>query len=137
MKKGNLHSADETFSWGQQLGMTLLPNTVLALYGDLGAGKTTLIKGIASGFAAIDPKEITSPTFTYLNTYPRFFHFDLYRLKGGDDFLALGFDDYFQSGGVCCIEWPEKIEALLPPHTIKIELNYIGAASREVVVHIP
>ncbi len=127
-------SAEDTLAWGERLGKTLLPGTILALQGDLGAGKTSLVKGISRGALGVDPREVTSPTFTYLNIYTSgelsLYHFDLYRLNTHTDFLGLGFDEYFHSGGICCIEWPEKILSLLPAGTRFIHLSYLEENQR-------
>jgi len=116
-----LSSAEETFSFAQAIAPRLKPNTILALSGNLGAGKTTFVQGLAKGLAIDAP--ILSPTFVYLNLYSGtlpLFHFDLYRLKTPSDFLSLGFEEYFEKGGVCAIEWPERIASLLPPSTLQI-----------------
>ena len=137
MKRVKSTSAEETFQWGIQIGTSLVTPSVIALQGDLGAGKTTLIKGIAQGVAGIDAREISSPTFIYLNIYSgtqSIFHFDLYRLHSTDDFLALGFDEYFEQEGVCLIEWPETILDLLPDKTLHIEIRYTSENSRELIL---
>jgi tRNA threonylcarbamoyladenosine biosynthesis protein TsaE len=116
---------DETLEIGREIGATLSPNRVVSLFGELGAGKTTLSKGIAQGATGVDPDLVHSPTFSYLNIYRgRFpiFHFDLYRLSGVSDFLAMGFDEYLESDGVVLIEWSEKIESILPTDVVRIEL---------------
>lgn len=101
----------------------LLPkNTLLALTGNLGAGKTTFVQGLAAGLGIDEP--IQSPTFVLLNVYDGLAHFDLYRLKNAADFTSLGFDEYFQSGAICAIEWPDRIKELLPPETVHIEFIY-------------
>lgn len=95
---------------------------ILALTGDLGAGKTTFVQGLAIGMGIDEP--IQSPTFVLLNAYHGLYHFDLYRLKQEDDFKNLGFDEYFEKEGICAIEWPERIAKLLPKETINIEFIY-------------
>lgn len=120
-------NSEETFSLGKRIGERLPPGQVVALYGDLGAGKTLLIKGIAAGAADIHPDEIQSPTFVYLHIIPgrrSLFHFDLYRLRDAEAFLSMGFDEYFFTAGVCCIEWAERITPLLPLSTLKITLHH-------------
>lgn len=107
------------------MALELRPHSVLALSGDLGAGKTTFVQGLAEGLGVQDP--VQSPTFVLLNIYQnRLFHFDLYRLKQPSDFTSLGFEEYFQSGGICAIEWPDRIQGLLPPQTIFIHFHYDG-----------
>ena len=88
----------------------LSPNAILALSGELGAGKTTFVQGLAAGLNITET--VTSPTFVYLHSYEGklpLFHFDLYRLTSANDFEALGFSEYFFAGGICAIEWPERI----------------------------
>jgi tRNA threonylcarbamoyladenosine biosynthesis protein TsaE len=119
-----LRSEEETLLFGQQIAQNLPSGTILALSGDLGAGKTTFVQGLAQGLDIKDP--VQSPTFSILNIYPGLYHFDLYRLKNEADFLGLGFDEYFQKSGVCAIEWPERIPTLLPPRTISIRFAHAG-----------
>lgn len=118
----SLRSADQTLAFGQEMAARLSPNAILALSGDLGAGKTTFVQGLALGLGIHEP--IQSPTFVLLNDYGRLYHFDLYRLKKGTDFTSLGFEEYFQKGGICAIEWPERIQELLPPETIHIRFSH-------------
>ena len=131
------HSAEETHCLGKAFGQSLLVGSIVAFFGDLGAGKTTFIRGLVEGIGSIDIRTVCSPTFTFLNIYNGdkiIFHFDLYRLPKEEDFLAAGFDEYFQAGGICCIEWSEKIAALLPPHTFKINFSYLGEKTRQVEI---
>ena len=113
------HSPAETFAFGQSIAAALLAGDVLALCGDLGAGKTHFVKGVAAGLGIT--AEVTSPTFTLIHEYPGgrlpLFHFDFYRLESENDLLRIGFDDYLDAGGVLAIEWAEKFPALLPAHT--------------------
>lgn len=131
-------TSEVTTQFGRELAQRLLPNAVIALYGDLGAGKTTLVKGIVQALTGIDPHEVVSPTFTYLNVYNGrdndVYHFDLYRLSGEEDFLSLGFQEYLTQEGVCCIEWPERIPSLLPQNTLAIELSYNGEEGRTITM---
>lgn len=117
-----LASAEETFSFGKMAASLLPMGAVLALSGPLGAGKTTFVQGLAEGLGIVEP--IQSPTFVLLNVYEGLAHFDLYRLKTAADFTSLGFDEYFESGGICAIEWPDRIKTILPPHTIYIDFVY-------------
>ncbi len=113
------HSPAETFAFGQAIAGTLRAGDVLALCGDLGAGKTHFVKGLAAGLGIT--AEVTSPTFTLIHEYPGgrlpLCHFDFYRLESEDDLLRIGFDDYLDADGVLAIEWAEKFPALLPGHT--------------------
>lgn len=130
------HSENETFREGYDLGQKLRAGDLLCFFGDLGAGKTTFIKGVVAACTEVDGNAVVSPTYTYLNIYEGalpVYHFDLYRLKGVDDFLGLGFDEFFQREGVCCIEWSERIEALLiMPQVIKIEISHYGENLRQI-----
>lgn len=116
-----LKSAEETIEFGAWIATCLEPGSVLTLKGNLGAGKTTFVQGLAKGLGIFEP--IQSPTFVLLNVYEGLAHFDLYRLKSGDDFKHLGFEEYFGKV-ICAIEWPERIADLLPQGTVRIELEY-------------
>ena len=117
----------ETINLGVKIASSLKNGDVIALYGDLGSGKTRLVKGICLG---LDVKQmVNSPTFIIVNEYNstkfhNIFHFDLYRLKSEDEILAMGFDDYMKNRGIVIIEWPEHAERLLPPGTIKIHISH-------------
>lgn len=131
------HCEAETIAFGQAWGRQLLPNTVICFFGDLGAGKTTLIKGIASGVCDCVLDEISSPTFVYLNVYgnqKKVYHFDLYRLRDAEEFYAMGFDEYFEAGGVACIEWSERLGTQLPPHRFEIYLKHLDEKAREITI---
>jgi len=119
------------FQYGQKLAKSYAkPHLILALKGDLGAGKTTFLKGFISEAAHISPDEIQSPTFTYLQSYNHLHHFDLYRLQNEQQFESAGFADYLNSGGICCIEWADRIENLLPSRTSFLEISYKGPEAR-------
>ena len=112
-------------------------NAIIALYGDLGAGKTTFIRGLVEGAGSIDPRIVSSPTFTFLNIYQgekMIYHFDLYRLPGKEEFFAAGFDEYFNAGGICCMEWADKIESELPLNVFDVKLCYIGEEKRQIEI---
>lgn len=126
-----LHSPEETLSYGRAIGQILKPNTLLALYGDLGAGKTTFVQGLAQGLGILD--SIQSPTFVTLHVYEGkipLYHFDLYRLQEEREFLIQGLDEYFDRQGICAIEWPERISSLLPPRTLSLDLTYAPSQGR-------
>ncbi len=130
------NSAQETFDLGASLGKRVHSNSLIALHGELAVGKTTLIKGVAHAIGGINPDEINSPTFTFLNIYDglkSFYHFDLYRMKGADQFLQMGFDEYFDAGGISCLEWAERIQAILPQRRIDIFLEHHGQ-SRKIII---
>lgn len=130
------HSAEETSHIGYLIGKELTSNNVVCLFGELGAGKTTFIKGVRAAFADTNSLEqVNSPTFVYLNIYKgskTLYHFDLYRLRDAEEFLSMGFDEYFFADGVCCIEWSERIETLLPRDSIRITLAHVGENTRVI-----
>ncbi len=126
-------SPEETEAIGRKIAGSLKAGSTVCLTGDLGAGKTTLSKGLVSEITGIPPHQVNSPTFTYLNIYEGrepLYHFDCYRLKDGDDFLKRGFDEYFT--GLCLIEWAEKIEEALPKRRILISIEYLEEGKREI-----
>jgi tRNA threonylcarbamoyladenosine biosynthesis protein TsaE len=126
----HISSLEEMILFGENFGKTCEKNQVISLSGDLGAGKTTLAKGIISGLCGVPVGDITSPTFQYVHYYEGngFFiaHYDLWRLKGVDEFLALGLDEYLTQKIMCLIEWSDRIEFLLPPSTIFVESKVSG-----------
>jgi tRNA threonylcarbamoyladenosine biosynthesis protein TsaE len=129
------NSDSETRNFGRQLGKILPKNSVVCLFGDLGAGKTTLIKGIVSAVTEFPEEQVNSPTFTYLNIYPGtipVYHFDLYRLDNPEDFLHMGFEDFFSSEGICCIEWSERIHELLPKGALRVTLSHLSEDTRKI-----
>ncbi|MCR4688828.1 MAG: tRNA (adenosine(37)-N6)-threonylcarbamoyltransferase complex ATPase subunit type 1 TsaE [Saccharofermentans sp.] len=119
-------SYEQTERFGQKLASSLKEGDIIAMDGDLGAGKTCMTRGIARGLGVTS--HVSSPTFTIVNEYEggrlRMFHFDTYRLEGEDDFIASGLDEYFGKG-VCVIEWSEVIASLLP-NAIKIRITGSG-----------
>lgn len=130
-------SADETLQLGKTLGSALPKNTVIALFGDLGAGKTTFIRGLVEGIGSIDRRNVSSPTFTLLNIYEgskTVYHFDLYRMESEEDFFNAGFDEYFNAGGICCLEWADKIGSKLPTDTIKVTISYLDEEKRQIEI---
>lgn len=128
------YSAEETELYGASFGRQLPVNSVVCFFGNLGAGKTTFIKGVISGVLPKIAIDVSSPTFTYLNIYRdsgvSLYHFDLYRLRDGDEFLSMGFDEMFYAGGICCIEWSERIASLLPPDVICVTMIHRNETSR-------
>lgn len=130
-------SAEETFAIGQALGRRLPLDAVVCFFGDLAAGKTTFIKGVVAGAARLNPALVQSPTFTYLNVYEgakTIYHFDLYRLRDADEFLSMGFDEYFEAGGICCIEWSERIQSFLPEQCFFVTLSHEGGDGRNIKI---
>ena len=119
------HSPAETEQAGEALANALTAGTVLALQGDLGAGKTAFTRGLARGLGY--PGAVTSPTFTIVNEYEGgrlpLFHFDLYRLGSADELWDIGWEDYLDRGGVCAVEWSERAEAALPRETVWVSIR--------------
>jgi tRNA threonylcarbamoyladenosine biosynthesis protein TsaE len=115
-------SPAETQAVGREFGQRLAAGAVLNLRGDLGAGKTEFVKGLAQGLGARD--QVTSPTFTLIHEYRSgrlpLFHLDLYRLRSEGELDEIGFDDYLEAGGVCAVEWGEKFAHRLPAETESI-----------------
>jgi tRNA threonylcarbamoyladenosine biosynthesis protein TsaE len=121
-----LSSAEDTLRLGRELGQAAQEGDVIALLGDLGAGKTTLTQGILSGLGYL--KEVTSPTFSLVQEYlggrlPAF-HFDFYRVETEHELLDLGWDDYLERNGIVIVEWPSLFPQLLPEQTKWIELSH-------------
>ena len=113
------HSPEETEQLGAQLGRTLRPGSVVAYRGDLGMGKTAFTRGLARGLGCTC--RVTSPTFTIVNEYSGalpLFHFDMYRLDSSDELFDIGWEDYLSRGGVCAVEWSERVEDALPDDTL-------------------
>ena len=109
----------ETERLGEEFAKSLSPGTVVALRGEMGAGKTVFVRGVAKGLG-IDAR-VTSPTYTIVNEYnttPPMFHFDLYRLGSADELFEIGFDDYLARGGICLIEWFENAEDEYSPDIV-------------------
>ena len=110
-------------------------NTVFALYGKMGAGKTTFIKALCQELGVEDV--VTSPTFAVINEYRSdiagelIYHFDFYRIKKLEEVYDMGYEDYFYSGALCFIEWPELVEELLPGNTIKVTIEELEDGSRK------
>lgn len=131
------HSFEETEELGRKLAKTLPLTSILVLYGDLGCGKTTFVRGLAREATANPSLVVDSPTFVYLNIYEGIrsvYHFDAYRLKGPQDFTDEGFDEFFEKEGVVVIEWPERIEALIPPEALRIYFKHLGEGTREIKI---
>ena len=132
----HLATAHETLKLGEQFGKELQPNMVVCFFGNLGAGKTTFIKGIAQS-AGIDSASVNSPTFQYLNIYKGtlpIFHFDLYRLENFEDFLSMGFEEIFSQGGISCVEWSERITPIIPASAIFVTITHTACGGRKIEI---
>jgi len=133
-----LQDRGETEKFGLLLGGVVRAGDIICLDGDLGAGKTTLTQAIAKGLDVPADPPVTSPSFTIFQEYQGripLYHFDLYRLYGHDDVLALGLDEYFHLSGCAVIEWSERAEAILPAEHLRLELRVAEAERRDVFCH--
>lgn len=121
---------EDTIKLGEIIGKSLKPGSIIALRGDLGAGKTVLVKGIARGLGIED--EPVSPTFVIMNAYEGsvpLYHFDLYRISGADELSGIGADEFLFGDGVSAVEWAERVEDILPEYTIYIDIKMPGPES--------
>ena len=126
----------ETEAAGARLGEALTPGCVVALFGGLGAGKTAFVRGLASGLGV--SARVSSPTFTIVNEYPGpvpLFHFDMYRLVSEDELFDIGWDDYLVRGGVCAVEWSEKVPGAFPQDAVYVEIEKAGDDSRRIKIY--
>jgi tRNA threonylcarbamoyladenosine biosynthesis protein TsaE len=129
----------ETVAIGEVLAGSLRDGDVVLLHGDLGAGKTTLAKGIAAALGVADV--VSSPSFSLVNEYDtrlgaavtRLYHLDLYRLRGEDDLASIGFDDFMApADGITLVEWPERASTALPERFLLVEIETLGSGSRRL-----
>ena len=117
------HSTQETEQFGEEVAKSLRGGDVLAFTGSLGMGKTAFTRGLARGLGCRG--RVTSPTFTIVNEYDGkipLFHFDMYRLGSSDELFDIGWDDYLARGGVCAVEWSERVSDALPDDTIYVDI---------------
>lgn len=129
------YSEEETFNWAVEFGKSLKAGDMVALYGNLGAGKTVMSRGICKGLGF--EGSVCSPTYTILHEYPNdppLFHFDLYRLEPGAELYEVGFDHDYLSRGVTLIEWPERLDGQTYDVTYKINIEIVSENVREVTV---
>ena len=131
------HSAEETEHFGEMLAGKLRPGDVLAYTGSLGMGKTAFTRGLARGLGCRG--RVTSPTFTIVNEYEGktpLFHFDMYRLGSSEGLFDIGWDDYLARGGVCAVEWSERVSDALPEGTVFVDIarGAQGEDSRVITV---
>ena len=133
-----IQSLDQIHEAARQFIAEMGDNTAFALYGKMGAGKTTFIKAVCEELGVSDV--ITSPTFAIVNEYRSdtagelIYHFDFYRIKKLEEVYDMGYEDYFYSGALCFIEWPELVEELLPGNTIKVTIEEIENGERKVTL---
>ena len=128
-------SSEQTRRVGMRLGSLLKPGDMVALVGELGSGKTTLVQGIAAGWGSLDP--VSSPTFVIVNVYRhtdgvRLFHLDAYRLNGSDEALDLDLESMLDQGPMI-VEWAERVKSVLPDDGLWVQLNYIDEVQRDLI----
>lgn len=132
------HTPEETELVGKALAKTLTSGSVVALYGDLGAGKTAFVRGMARGLGSSD--RVTSPTFTIVNEYSgtlELFHFDMYRLRSSDELFDIGWEDYLARGGVCVVEWSENVSDAFDGSETKVTIDKLTETDRKITVEAP
>jgi tRNA threonylcarbamoyladenosine biosynthesis protein TsaE len=127
-------SEEETVALGERLARELPPRGVVLLIGNLGAGKTTLAKGIVKGLGAADPDEVASPTFTLIHEYGRVYHIDLYRLDEARQVVGLGVEEIFDRDAVVLVEWGERFPGLMPGKRVEIRIEPTGDDEREITM---
>ena len=129
------NSVAETEELGAQLAARLRPGDVVAYTGDLGAGKTAFVSGMAQGLGVSE--RVTSPTFTIVNEYEGgrlpLFHFDMYRLGSADELFDIGWEDYLNRGGVCAVEWSENVAEAMETGTIRVSIRREGDENSRVI----
>lgn len=131
------HSSEETIERGREIGARLKPRVLVLLSGELGAGKTTLTKGIVSGIGAAAEDEVTSPTFTLVHRYDkraRVYHVDLYRISGLHDLETLGLEDVFSEDAVVIVEWPDKLTLRVDWPVVRIQLEHVAEDTRKILI---
>jgi len=130
-------SAARTEAIGRAVGSLLRAGSFLALYGDLGGGKTCFTRGVVAELTPGSAHLVASPTYAIMNEYPGplpVYHFDFYRLGSGDEIAELGFDDYFDGSGVCIAEWSERLGTALPPAHLAITFIHDGGDCRRIAL---
>jgi len=130
-------SAEETIARGREIGERLKPPALVLLSGELGAGKTTLTKGIVSGAGAAPEEEVTSPTFTLVHKYEgrsRVYHVDLYRIADLHDLETLGLEDVFSEDAIMIVEWPDRLRLRMNWPVIRISLEHVSEDVRRILV---
>lgn len=131
------HSSEETIAQGRELASRIKPSLLVLLAGELGAGKTTLAKGIISGLGAACVEDITSPTFTLVHCFAgpvRVFHVDLYRVADAHDFHTLGLEDLFDEPAIVLVEWPDRLRLRTDWPVLRIHLEHVGEDQRRISV---
>jgi len=130
------HSEEETIKLGETLSKSLRPGDIVCLFGNLGSGKTTFVKGVAKGLK-IDPDKVNSPTFVLLNIYdgtPPLYHFDLYRIEQDSDIAAIGCEEFMYGDGVSIIEWAEHLKENTPKNYLSVRLTHKHNDDRQITL---
>jgi tRNA threonylcarbamoyladenosine biosynthesis protein TsaE len=130
-------SSEETIAQGREIGARLTPPVLILLSGDLGAGKTTLTKGIAAGLGAAREDDVTSPTFTLIHKYEgstRVYHVDLYRIEDLHDLETLGLEDIFAEQAVIIVEWPDRMKLRTDWPIVRIQLEHVAEDTRKILI---
>jgi tRNA threonylcarbamoyladenosine biosynthesis protein TsaE len=133
-------SEDETIALGEELARALKPRAVVLLIGELGAGKTTLAKGIVQGLGAGRAEDVSSPTFTLIHEFgaePKVYHVDLYRIEEPRELATLGLDELLEREAVVLVEWGERFPELWPAARIEVHLRALEGDEREIRLHLP
>ena len=133
-------SVEETEAIAGELARQLVGGEVIALEGDLGAGKTQFVRGLVKGLGG-QGRSVSSPTFVLLNVYDQgrltVFHLDAYRVHGTEDFEAMGFTELLDQGGVIAIEWPQRVPGLLPARRFTVRITPTDESSRQIEIESP
>lgn len=133
----NSKSEKETEAIGKDFAATLVSGSVCAFFGELGSGKTAFIRGMALGLGIDMP--VSSPSFNIVNEYQGkipLFHFDMYRLGSSDELFDIGWEDYLERGGVCAVEWSERVEDVFEPGTYYIVFTKTGETERTISIEV-
>lgn len=130
------NSEKETELAGENLSKTLKPGTIVALFGEMGTGKTAFVRGMARGLGVTC--RVTSPTFTIVNEYKGtidLFHFDMYRLKSADELFDIGWEDYLSRNGICAVEWSENVTEALDGCEITVQIEKVSETARSITIN--
>ena len=131
------HSVADTEAIAAKLADSLQPNDIIALEGELGAGKTQFVRGLVKALGG-DGRAVSSPTFVLLNVYQTpllaVYHLDAYRVGGADDFSAIGFTELLEQNGIVVVEWPSRVKEILPPRRVNVTFEITGKTSRKITI---
>ena len=131
------HSVEETEAIAAEVAAQLKGGECIALAGDLGAGKTQFVRGLVRGLGG-DPRAVSSPTYVLLHVYDsarlKVFHLDAYRVQGVDDFDSIGFSELLEQKGIVVVEWPSRVEALLPKDSVQITIETTAETDRKITI---